>query len=89
MGTLASDTPTNGQIPRWNTGGTITWETFTTSPGGSDTQLQYNNAGALAGTSGLTWNNSTNTLSATTLAVTNLNASALRIMDNVDASHAW
>lgn len=24
---LASDTPTNGQVPTWNTGGTITWET--------------------------------------------------------------
>lgn len=23
---LASDTPTNGQVPKWNTGGTITWE---------------------------------------------------------------
>lgn len=27
LGTLASDTPTNGQSPVWNTGGTITWET--------------------------------------------------------------
>lgn len=27
IGALASDTPTNGQIPVWNTGGTITWET--------------------------------------------------------------
>lgn len=24
---LASDTPTNGQVPTWNTGGTVTWET--------------------------------------------------------------
>lgn len=24
---LASDTPSNGQVPTWNTGGTITWET--------------------------------------------------------------
>lgn len=24
---IASDTPTNGQVPTWNTGGTITWET--------------------------------------------------------------
>lgn len=28
---LASDTPSNGQVPTWNTGGTITWET----PGGA------------------------------------------------------
>lgn len=26
VGALASDTPLNGQVPRWNTGGTITWE---------------------------------------------------------------
>lgn len=26
VGTLASDTPTSGQVPTWNTGGTITWE---------------------------------------------------------------
>lgn len=34
-----------------------------TVPGGSTTQLQYNNAGVFGGTSGLTWNNSTNALS--------------------------
>lgn len=27
VGALASDTPSNGQVPTWNTGGTITWET--------------------------------------------------------------
>jgi len=26
VATTASDTPTNGQVPKWNTGGTITWE---------------------------------------------------------------
>jgi len=26
VGVLASDTPSNGQVPTWNTGGTITWE---------------------------------------------------------------
>ena len=26
LGALVSDTPTNGQVPKWNTGGTITWE---------------------------------------------------------------
>lgn len=33
------------------------------TPGGSDTQMQYNNAGAFGGTTGLTWDNSTNILS--------------------------
>jgi hypothetical protein len=31
LGALASDTPSNGQVPTWNTAGTITWET---PPGG-------------------------------------------------------
>lgn len=26
IGALVSDTPSNGQVPKWNTGGTITWE---------------------------------------------------------------
>lgn len=48
---LASDTPTNGQVPTWNTGGTITWETPSSggSPGGSSGDIQYNNAGAFGG----------------------------------------
>ena len=28
VGALAADTPTNGQVPVWNTGGTVTWETL-------------------------------------------------------------
>lgn len=36
---------------------------------GSDTQVQYNNAGSFAGSSGLTWTNGTSTLAATNLAV--------------------
>lgn len=37
---LASDTPSNGQVPTWNTGGTITWETPT---GGIPTQITVAN----------------------------------------------
>lgn len=37
MGVLASDTPSNGQVPKWNTGGTITWEDDSTGVGGSGT----------------------------------------------------
>lgn len=33
VGVTATDTPTNGQVPTWNTGGGITWET----PSGSGT----------------------------------------------------
>jgi hypothetical protein len=33
VGTLVSDTPTNGQVPKFNTGGTITWEDDATGSG--------------------------------------------------------
>lgn len=33
---LVSDTPTNGQVPKWNTGGTITWEDDTGGSGSGD-----------------------------------------------------
>ena len=35
LGVLVSDPPSNGQVPKWNTGGTITWEADST--GGSPT----------------------------------------------------
>jgi hypothetical protein len=43
---------------------------FTPSAAGLTTQLQYNNAGSLAGTTGLTWNAVTSTLTAPTLVLT-------------------
>jgi len=36
VATTASDTPTNGQVPKWNTGGAITWEDDSTSGGLAD-----------------------------------------------------
>ena len=36
------------------------------TPGGSDTQMQYNNGGSFGGTTGLTWDDSTNILSIAT-----------------------
>lgn len=52
------------------------------TPGGADTQVQYNSSGTFAGSSGFTWNNSTSTLTATNIAgsgtaLTALNASNL------------
>lgn len=45
VGTLASDTPSNGQVPTWNTGGTITWEDSGSGSGtvnsGTANQLAY------------------------------------------------
>lgn len=61
---LASDTPSNGQVPTWNTGGTVTWETpsaggsalptWTFSAAGGDPtagQLKTNNAAPASTTS--------------------------------------
>lgn len=49
---------TDGTNASW---GTITLPT----PGGSNTQIQYNDSGSFGGSSSLTWNNSTGTLTAT------------------------
>jgi len=39
VATTASDVPTNGQVPKWNTGGSITWEDDSAS-GGTDATNQ-------------------------------------------------
>jgi hypothetical protein len=59
----------DGQVLKWNET-TDTWDcsadaTGSATPGGSDTQIQYNNAGSFGGTSSLTFNNSTLELTAT------------------------
>jgi len=44
----------NGYALTSTTGGTMSWSAITASAGGSTTQVQYNNAGALGGISGFT-----------------------------------
>lgn len=46
------------------------WDTPATAPAGADTQVQFNDGGALAGDADLTFNKATNTLAATNLTVT-------------------
>ncbi|MDO8604336.1 MAG: hypothetical protein Q7K40_02980, partial [bacterium] len=41
---LTSDTPLNGQVPKWNTGGTITWEDDVTSAGAGVSTIQEGDA---------------------------------------------
>lgn len=74
---LASGTPSGTTF----VAGDGIWKTITTGPGGSDTQLQFNDAGALAGASGLTWTKST-----TTLAVPTINAGNLKLTGNTFSS---
>lgn len=51
-----------GQVLRVNSGGTALEWASAGSPAGSDTQLQYNNAGSLGATSSLTWSQSSKSL---------------------------
>lgn len=39
IGALVSDSPGEGQVPKWNTGGTITWEDDSTGAGFGETSL--------------------------------------------------
>lgn len=44
--------------------GNLSWEPDSSTPGGTNGQIQFNSNGSFAGTGGLTWNNGTSTLSA-------------------------
>jgi hypothetical protein len=45
--------------------GNVDWQAIVTDPGGSNTQVQYNDDGILSGSSNFTFNNTTNTLTLT------------------------
>lgn len=85
LGTLASDTPTNGQIPVWNTGGTITWEDAGSSSGnvtaiGSLTNqtLTMGNGTVGISASGVTWNGTMLTVGAAGIGNITANVVALQ-----------
>lgn len=72
VGVLTTDTPSNGQVPTWNTGGTITWETPASSLGTGLTALEaYNTNGLLAQTAEDTFAGRTITGTANEIDVTN------------------
>lgn len=50
---------TNGQALVTNGSGDFSWTTLSGTPGGADTNIQYNNSGAFGGSSDFTWNNTT------------------------------
>lgn len=60
--TLPPDDGTNGQLLQTNGSGTTTWATITSSPGGSDTYIQFNDGGSFGGDIDLTWNKTDNLL---------------------------
>lgn len=64
--------PTDGQALVWNSSRQV-WENSSVSggsgsPGGSDTQVQFNDGGSFGGDAGLTYNNTTDTLNVDTIA---------------------
>lgn len=79
---LPSGIPTGGsKILESDASGNLSWINTPTgggSPGGSDTQIQYNNGGAFEGTTGLTWDDSTNILSIATRFEGDINGALLQ-----------
>lgn len=67
--TLPSADGSNGQYLQTNGSGTLSFASVTASPGGSNTQVQFNNSGAFGGSANLTFNGTT--LTANTLNLTN------------------
>lgn len=60
---------TNNQVLKTDGSGNLSWTTVVSTPGGSTTQVQYNNAGSFAGSANFTFNGTTATIN--TLNLTN------------------
>ena len=52
---LPTNDGTDGQVIKTDGAGNLSWDNLVSGPAGSDRQLQFNNNGILAGTSGLTY----------------------------------
>lgn len=57
------------------------------SPGGANTQVQFNDAGTFGGDAGFTYNKNTNTLFVSTANITALNAGNANVTGNVSANY--
>ena len=70
---LNQSNPTSGYVLSWN-GSDYAWvaQTGGGTPGGSTTQVQFNDAGAFGGDSDFTYNSTTNTLTVPNITATNL-----------------
>lgn len=56
VGVLSTDAPSNGQVPVWSTGGTITWETQAAAPTGTDTRCAFFDGTTIGHDAGCTYN---------------------------------
>ena len=53
--TLPATDGTSSQVLSTNGSGTLSWATVSATPGGSNTQIQFNNSSAFGGSANLTW----------------------------------
>lgn len=85
---LSSDTPTNGQVPTWNTGGTVTWETPSGGAALTNTFIGYGASSVLSGEAAFTYNAATNTatVGAISLGGGNEVSSIGPLVDSVDGT---
>jgi len=78
---MVTATPTFAQSLVWNgskwSPSSVGGAAGAGTPGGSNTQIQYNNGGSFGGTAALIWNNSTLLLSGTNIAALNLSAGTI------------
>jgi hypothetical protein len=82
-----SSSGTAGQYLTANGAGGIYWNTPAPGVAGSDTQVQFNDGGSLAGDAGLTYNKTTDTLSTNNiLATSTVNAATLSVGTSVVAN---
>ena len=89
---LNQSDPTSGYVLSWN-GSDYAWIAPSGAPGGSTTQVQFNNAGALDGDSDFTYNSTTNTLTVpnisssltSSLGVTNLTSASTMVLTATDS----
>jgi hypothetical protein len=78
---------TGGQVLTSNSSGGVFWVAPSAGVAGSDTQIQFNDGGSLAGDAGLTFNKTTDTLSTNTvLATSTVNAATLSVGTSVVAN---
>ena len=80
---------TNGYVLQTDGTGNLTWTAQTGGmgngvPGGANTQVQYNDAGAFGGTAGFTFDNTSNTLSAVKINTTDVFNSNGIVLENSD-----
>jgi hypothetical protein len=63
--TLPAADGTNGQVIQTNGSGALSFATVAASPGGSNTQVQFNDSSSFGGDAGLTYNKTTDVLTVT------------------------